>query len=87
MLKLFNLFKNGFITLFTLPFWLVWFLIKMIICLIVYFITLIKAIIDFFQGKLIFKTKEDKAIDILRQNEEDEMRMKREEAMRNADLL
>ena len=87
MLKLFEIFKNGLIAFFTFPFWLVWFLIRMIICLVIFFITLIKAIISFFQGKPVFVTKEDKAIDLLRKNEEDELARKREEALRNADTL
>lgn len=87
MLKLFDIIKQGLITFFTLPFWVVWFLIRMVICLVIYFITLFKAIILFFQGKPVFTTKEDKAIIIMIQNEEDELARRREEALKNADTL
>ena len=37
MLKLFSIFKDGFIAIFTSPFWLLYLIYKMIICLILFF--------------------------------------------------
>ena len=39
MLKLFSIFKDGFIAIFTSPFWLLYLIYKMIICLILFFNT------------------------------------------------
>ena len=87
MLKLFDIIKQGIITLITSPFWLAYFLIRMVICLFIYLITLFKAIIIFFQGKPVFTTREDKAIQLMIQEEEEKMAQRREEALKNADSL
>lgn len=87
MIKLFDIFKTGLITLLTSPFWLLFFIYKMIFCLIMYFVTLIKVTIDFFKGKHIFNTKEDRAITILRNEDQQIQDQRRDEAMKNADII
>lgn len=87
MLKLFDIFKTGLITLLTSPFWLLYFIYKMIFCLIIFIITLIKAIIDFFKGKPIFNTREDRAIETLRNEDQQALEQRRKEAMKNADVI
>lgn len=81
MSKLFNLFKYGFITIFTSPVWLLYFVYSLIKGIILFIINLFKAIILFFMGKSIFNTREDKAIIIMKQKEAEEQAQKRTEAL------
>ena len=87
MIKLFSIFKTGFITIFTSPFWLAYFLFKMIYCLLNYIIILFKSIILFFKGKPVFSTREDRAIELMRQQDQQELESRRNEALKNADTL
>jgi len=81
MSKLFNLFKYGFITIFTSPVWLLYFAYSLVKGIILFIINLFKAIILFFMGKSIFNTREDKAIIIMKQKEAEEQAQKRTEAL------
>lgn len=85
MSKLFNLFKYGFITIFTSPLWLLFFIYSFIKCIILFFVFLFKAIILFFSGKSIFESKEDRAIKIMKQKESEELAIRRMEALKDAD--
>lgn len=86
MVKLFNIFKSGFFAIFTCPLWIVFFVYKIIESLIVFFIYLIRATILFFQGKSIFKSREDRAIELLKEQDAEQLAERRREAMRNADM-
>ena len=85
MLKLFNIFKSGFIAIFTSPFWILFLLYKMIICLLIYFKNLFIQIIYFFQCKSIFVTKEYLAIELLKKEDQETLNQRREEALKNVD--
>lgn len=85
MLKLFSIFKTGFKTIFTSPFWLVYFIYKLLFCLIMFFKNFFIVILYFFQGKSIFQTKEDKAIKKLKEEDQKMLDLRREEALRNVD--
>ena len=87
MIKLFSIFKTGFITIFTSPFWLVYFLFKMVYCLICYLINLFRAIFLFFNGKPVFSTREDRGIELMRHQDQQELESRRNEALKNADTL
>lgn len=87
MIKLFSIFKTGFITIFTSPIWLSYFIIKMIICFFIYLFNLFKASFLFFSGKPVFSTREDRAIELMRQQDQQELEARRNEALKNADTL
>ena len=86
MLKLFSIFKDGFIAIFTSPFWLLYLIYKMIICLILFFKNAFIEIFKFFKGDSIFVTKNDKAIKALKEQDQKMLDQRREEALKNVDL-
>ena len=86
MLKLFSIFKDGFIAIFTSPFWLLFLVYKMIICLILFFKNAFIAIFMFFKGDSIFSNKNDKAIKVLKEQDQKILDQRREEALKNVDL-
>lgn len=79
--KLFGLFKRGFVTIFTSPFWLTFFIYKMIEGLFIYIYYLFKAIIQFFKGGSLFEDKTDLAIKKLIKADEEALAKRREEAL------
>ncbi len=87
MIKLFNLFKYGFITIFTSPIWILFFIYSILKCLVLFIYNLFKNIILFFCGKEIFFTKEDKAIEILKVKESEDLEKKKLEALNDAEQL
>lgn len=86
MLKLFSIFKDGFIAIFTSPFWLLYLIYKMVICLILFFKNAFIGIFKFFKGDSIFVTKKDKAIKALKEQDQKMLDQRREEALKNVDL-
>lgn len=86
MLKLFSIFKDGFIAIFTSPFWLLYLIYKMIICLILFFKNAFIGIFKFFKGYSIFVTKNDRAIKALKEQDQKMLDQRREEALKNVDL-
>ena len=50
-------------------------------------INLFKAIFLFFNGKPVFSTREDRAIELMRQQDQQELESRRNEALKNADTL
>lgn len=86
MLKLFSIFKDGFIAIFTSPFWLLYLIYKMIICLFLFFKNAFIGIFTFFKGDSIFVTKNDKAIKALKEQDQKILDQRREEALKNVDL-
>ena len=83
MLKLFSIFKDGFIAIFTSPFWLLFLVYKMIICLILFFKNAFIGIFTFFKGDSIFSNKNDK---VLKEQDQKILDQRREEALKNVDL-
>lgn len=57
MLKLFSIFKDGFIAIFTSPFWLLYLIYKMIICLILFFKNAFMGIFKFLKAILFLSLK------------------------------
>ena len=83
MNKLYELFKYGLITLFTAPFWIIYYVFLLIKGLIINIVLGVKAIIFFFQGKTIFTTKEDKIIAALDKKEIEDKEKRRQEVLNN----
>ena len=83
MNKLFELFKYGLITLFTAPFWIIYYVFLLIKGLIINLVLGVKAIIFLFQGKTIFTTKEDKIIAALDKKEIEDKEKRRQEVLNN----
>ena len=83
MNKIFDLFKYGLITLFTAPFWIIYYIFLFIKGLVINIVLGIKAIIFFFQGKTIFTTKEDKIIEALNKKEIEDKEKRRQEVLNN----
>ena len=83
MNKIFDLFKYGLITLFTAPFWIIYYIFLFVKGLIINIVVGIKAIIYFFQGRTIFTTKEDKIIEALNKKEIEDKEKRRQEVLNN----
>lgn len=81
MEKLFNLFKYGFITILTSPFWLLYFIFEFVKGLGLYIFYLFKAIILFFRGDSIYVNNNDKAIFKLKKEDEQALAERRREAL------
>jgi hypothetical protein len=81
--KIFDLFKYGLITLFTAPFWIIYYIFWFIKGLVINIVLCFKAIIYFFQGKTIFTTKEDKIIAALDKKEIEDKEKRRQEVLNN----
>lgn len=81
--KIFDLFKYGLITLFTAPFWIIYYIFLFIKGLVINIVLGFKAIIYFFQGKTIFTTKEDKIIAALDKKEIEDKEKRRQEVLNN----
>lgn len=71
MLTIFSYFKQGFITILSSPFWLIYFAFSFLKASIVFIISLIEFIIAFFKGESLFKTKQDRIIDYLRAQDQE----------------
>ena len=84
--KIFDLFKYGFITLFTAPFWIIWYVFLVIKGLVINIFLGIKAIIYYFMGKDLFRTREDKIIEALDRKEIEDKEKKRQEVLNNVDI-
>ena len=81
--KIFEWFKYGWITLFTAPFWIIYYIFLFIKGLVINIVLGFKAIIYFFQGKTIFTTKEDKIIAALDKKEIEDKEKRRQEVLNN----
>ena len=81
---IFEIFKYGLITLFTAPFWIIYYIFLVVKGLVINIYLMIKAVILFFMGKSIFDLKEDKTIIILKQRELEEKEKRRKEVIDNA---
>lgn len=87
MKKILDLFIDGLKTILTAPFWLTFFIYKMLESLILFIFLGIKAIIMFFKGRSIFDSKEDKAIEIMKQQDLEAIEQRKKEALKNAENI